>query len=395
MAKYTTSVRSICEAKAGLEESKGKQDVAQIIESARPSIFDFSYPIYDEEYRQVLETKILRHYYTREIGLETVGLWQLFLETRMNEIMPYYNKLYQSELLLAGLNPLQDIDLTKTGSSSGSKTGQEGGQVGATRQDTNTGTISDAGTDTTTREATGTTQDLTTGTITDASTGTTDSTKEQVTTEANTGTVTDAGSSSNTRTDNLTEGVNETSSEAKKNDHWDYYSDTPQGTVGNLANLSYLTNARHITDDGTGSSTTKASTKTNTGTVADAGTTGNTRTLDTAVNGTLSDTSQATTSNENTRTFDTSVAGTTTQQETGTVETENTRTLNTATNSTTSTTSNTTTSASNTEEYLEHIVGRSGKKSTLELLEQLRKSFLNIDMLIIRDLADLFFGLWE
>lgn len=29
-----------------------------------------------------------------EIGFETVGLWKLFLENRLNEIMPYYNQLY-------------------------------------------------------------------------------------------------------------------------------------------------------------------------------------------------------------------------------------------------------------------------------------------------------------
>ena len=52
----------------------------------------------------------MRHYYTREICAETYGRWKLFLEAEMNEIMPYYNKLYESELLK--FNPLYDVDLT-------------------------------------------------------------------------------------------------------------------------------------------------------------------------------------------------------------------------------------------------------------------------------------------
>jgi hypothetical protein len=56
-------------------------------------------------------TKIIKHYYTREIGEETYGLWKLRLETRMNEIMPYYNKLYTA--WLQEFNPLYDTDLTR------------------------------------------------------------------------------------------------------------------------------------------------------------------------------------------------------------------------------------------------------------------------------------------
>ena len=107
MSKYTTQVRFICENYAGLTESVGYGKVDEIIASARKKVFDFPYPIFDETYRNVLETKILKHFYTREIGAETVGLWKLWLNTKMNEIMPYYNKLYKSELL--DFNPLYDV----------------------------------------------------------------------------------------------------------------------------------------------------------------------------------------------------------------------------------------------------------------------------------------------
>lgn len=58
-----------------------------------------SYPIWDEEYRPYLNQKIIDHYYFREIGQETPDRFNFFLRRKMNEIMPYYNKLYESELI--------------------------------------------------------------------------------------------------------------------------------------------------------------------------------------------------------------------------------------------------------------------------------------------------------
>lgn len=110
MSKYTTEVRWICESYAGLDEN-GADSVEAIIKAAIPKIFNFNFPIFDEKYREVLCTKILMHFYTREIGYETVGLWKLKLNTKLNEIMPYYNQLYKSELL--EFNPLYDIDVTR------------------------------------------------------------------------------------------------------------------------------------------------------------------------------------------------------------------------------------------------------------------------------------------
>lgn len=109
MSKYTTEIRYICETANGLEHSKGEYNVEEIIQNSLAKIFDFDYPIFDESYRNVLETKIIKHYYTREIGFETVGLFKLKLNAKLNEIMPYYNKLYESELLK--FNPFYDVDL--------------------------------------------------------------------------------------------------------------------------------------------------------------------------------------------------------------------------------------------------------------------------------------------
>lgn len=59
-----------------------------------------SYPIFDEDYRPILNKKILDHYFMHEIGLETPNLFNHYLHTKLNEIMPYYNELYNKQLLL-------------------------------------------------------------------------------------------------------------------------------------------------------------------------------------------------------------------------------------------------------------------------------------------------------
>ena len=110
MSKYTTELRFICESKAGLSDSVGFNQIDDVISNSWNKIFD-NFPIFDESYRSVLCSKILKHYYTREISAETVGLWQLWLNTRMFEIMPYYNKLYESALI--EFDPFKDTNYTR------------------------------------------------------------------------------------------------------------------------------------------------------------------------------------------------------------------------------------------------------------------------------------------
>ena len=110
MSKYTTELRFICESKAGLSNSVGFNQIDDVISNSWNKIFD-NFPIFDESYRSVLCSKILKHYYTREISAETVGLWQLWLNTRMGEIMPYYNKLYESALL--EFDPFKDVNYSR------------------------------------------------------------------------------------------------------------------------------------------------------------------------------------------------------------------------------------------------------------------------------------------
>ena len=112
MSKYTTEVRFICEQVASYSESQGGKNVDQVLNNSWNKIFDNSWSIFDEGYRKVLCKKILKHYYTREICAESAGLWIMWLNRRMSEIMPYYNQLYESEKLK--FDPLTDTDVTTT-----------------------------------------------------------------------------------------------------------------------------------------------------------------------------------------------------------------------------------------------------------------------------------------
>lgn len=71
-----------------------------------------SYPIFDESYRKTLNDKIINHYLYEEIGQETPALFAHYLKNRLNEIMPKYNKLYESEIYK--VDPLSNYHITET-----------------------------------------------------------------------------------------------------------------------------------------------------------------------------------------------------------------------------------------------------------------------------------------
>lgn len=295
MSKYTTEVRFICESKSGLEVSGGSSDVDNIIANSWDKIFTSKAPFFDEEYRSVLCQKILKHYYLREICCETVGIWTLWMNTRLEEIMPYYNQLYESARI--EFNPMHDVDLTRTHKRNVEGTSKEDGTrtqtTKETREDSSEGS----------RNLTGNRDTDTTGNGTRSTTNESDETKR------------------------------------------DLYSDTPQGAITGLENENYLTNARKITDN------------------------------------------ISTNGNEQTNTT----------EKTGTDYTEN-ESTNASNNGTTisgldGTTSNTG-SSNTTEYYLETIVGKQSTESFSSLLNKFRETFINIDMQVIEEFSDLFFGLW-
>lgn len=204
MSKYTTELRYICETQANQTESQPYTEVADIIAAARTSIFSFDYPYYDAEQKERTETNILRHFYTREIGEETYGLFKLRLEDKMNLIMPYYVEMFKTAAL--EYDPLIDVDLTET-----------------MDQDTtseNDGTVSGS-----------------------SSSSTSGSTSSETTTDDDTSTTNDSTTTDHSESESSASGAKATTDSSDR-DLLSKYSDTPQGAVTNLENGTYLTNAR-------------------------------------------------------------------------------------------------------------------------------------------------------
>ena len=79
------------------------------IEIGRKKLFNFDYPIFDERYRKQFETNIIKEFYFKEIGFETEGRFIFELEHFLNLNMPYYNQLFESELI--EFDPLESYSL--------------------------------------------------------------------------------------------------------------------------------------------------------------------------------------------------------------------------------------------------------------------------------------------
>ena len=77
----------------------GKDDKTKIKDLAkvgRAKIFDFDYPLSDKISKEEFECMILNHYITRRIGFDTPTLFKIQLNVKLNEIMPMYNKMFDS-----------------------------------------------------------------------------------------------------------------------------------------------------------------------------------------------------------------------------------------------------------------------------------------------------------
>lgn len=154
MAYATIELRTAMESMIGLEDREEYPQIQSVIEQARPIIFDFDYPIFDPEYKPVLETKILKKYYLRELCDIPVGKWKLLLNIKMNDIMPYYNQLYKSQLL--SFEPLLNRDYTRNLDRNRNDNSNENGKVDLTRTNN---TTSNSTTDSTVDRLTTTTID--------------------------------------------------------------------------------------------------------------------------------------------------------------------------------------------------------------------------------------------
>ena len=416
MSKYTTEVRFICEQKAGYDESAGSNKVNDILDRSWDKIFDFDFPIFDENYRKPLCKKILRHFYTREICEETVGLWKLRLEDKMNMLMPYYNKLYDSELL--SISPLVNY------------------RVNTTRKDTKTGGDSVNQTINESENTSGGGSVIRTGGYTDTHTG--DSELQKLGSRSNTktgnktlvksGTETDTRSGNETKTKGgkYSEIDTQTGSAIKEikgnngtttEDYVDLFTDTPQGNIANMgsgytggsgvpivgSDTSYLTTAektsKSITDGRNISETNKVSDGFEKRKTTDY--TGETPYTETDTYNQVADTKSFVdrTDTESYNNIVDTEAFTDRKDKTVNNLTDQ-RVFNSQTDTTTESktkqdaktdTKNITYGSVN--DWLESVVGSKGKSDS-ELLNEFRSTFLNIDAMLIENLEDLFILLW-
>lgn len=70
--------------------------ITKLAENTRATIFDFDYPLSQKVNKVQFEINIINHFLMRRIGTETFTAFQLELSNKLNEIMPYYNKLFDA-----------------------------------------------------------------------------------------------------------------------------------------------------------------------------------------------------------------------------------------------------------------------------------------------------------
>ena len=92
MANYTIELREILRSK----------DIFKAI----------NYNLYENSYKPIFEEKFIKRFYFREIGVETIQRFIINLETTLNEIMPYYEHLYQTTTYK--YEPILNYDVTET-----------------------------------------------------------------------------------------------------------------------------------------------------------------------------------------------------------------------------------------------------------------------------------------
>lgn len=353
MSNYTTQIRFICENLAGETVSQPLHRVNEVIENSWRKIFG-NFPIFREEYRETLCKKILLHFYQEEIGQETEGDFILRLNIKLNEIMPYYNKLYESELL--DFDPFENTNMTESYISQlNANENQTGSSNSENSQNSNYSENS---------------------TNTETSTNNVESDKNFGGEERNTSSIT---REENSRSDSKETVVGDIrkrgdSGSTSKNSSLNKFSDTPEGTIENLKSGAYLTDVRIIEDSG---ETTNQYSEDNT----------DNKTDDIIKNGNTNSTENST-NNKTVQNNETEIKN---ESENSTGNLQKTTTDKKISNS--SENLENTTEKNENNQYLKKWNGFQGMNQ-LEQLKLLRDSFLNIDMMIIKELEILFIGLY-
>lgn len=76
--------------------NEDKVAIKNLAEIGRVEIFDFEYPLSSRVNKRDFECMILNHFLMRRIGYDTLTAFKIALNVKLNEIMPIYNKLFDS-----------------------------------------------------------------------------------------------------------------------------------------------------------------------------------------------------------------------------------------------------------------------------------------------------------
>ena len=138
MSKYTITIKDIVNSYNDITDLK---KIDEKLEVARGYIFDFEYPVIDDETKARIEKAILKHYYYREIAFETVGMFKIKLNDRLNLIMSRYNALYKKQDL--NVSPYVNSYLKENGVSNNSSNSDVKNEDWQTTSDTPRGILTD------------------------------------------------------------------------------------------------------------------------------------------------------------------------------------------------------------------------------------------------------------
>ena len=70
--------------------------IRDLAKKTHDKIFDFDYVLSDKVDKEQFEIDILNHFLERRIGYDTITSFQIHLENKLHEILPYYNTLFDA-----------------------------------------------------------------------------------------------------------------------------------------------------------------------------------------------------------------------------------------------------------------------------------------------------------
>ena len=89
------TVYSILNSYANYDKEE-KTKIRDLAKATHDKIFDFDYVLSDKVDKDQFEIDILNHFLERRIGYDTITSFQVHLENKLHEILPYYNTLFDA-----------------------------------------------------------------------------------------------------------------------------------------------------------------------------------------------------------------------------------------------------------------------------------------------------------